>query len=57
LNFPRRGDATKRILTVFKPVEYFREPDTKPLPLPLNCPKCGKQLGRGKYMHLKNCKG
>jgi hypothetical protein len=56
MNFLKRGEATQRILDTIKPPAYQREPDTKP-PLPLHCPKCGKQLGRGKYMHLKHCKG
>ncbi len=56
MNFLKRGEATQRILDSIKPPAYQRETDTKP-PLPLHCPKCGKQLGRGKYMHLKHCKG
>jgi hypothetical protein len=57
MNFPKRGETTQRILDTIKPTNYEREPHTKPTPPPLNCPKCGKQLGRGKYMHLKHCKG
>lgn len=30
----------------------------KPAPVSVHvCPKCGRLLGRGKYLHLKNCKG
>jgi hypothetical protein len=58
MNYPKRGETTSRLLaSILKPQSYEREPITKPAPPPLNCPKCGKQLGRGKYMHLKNCKG
>lgn len=39
-------------------------PAAEPAPLPVvqvvnmdACPKCGKVLGRGKYMHVKFCKG
>ena len=57
MTFLKRGEATQRILDSIKPLAYQREPEKKPAPLPNHCPKCGKQLGRGKYMHLKNCKG
>lgn len=57
MTFLKRGEATQRILDTIKPPNYQREPEKKPAPLPNTCPKCGRQLGRGKYMHLKNCKG
>jgi hypothetical protein len=57
--FPKRGEPTQRILDIFKPLFAKREPTTRTEhpPLPMNCPKCGKKLGRGKYMHMKHCKG
>ena len=58
MNWPKRGEITQRLLDQLKP-SYSREPQSKPQPvLPSNeCPKCGKRIGRGKYMHIKNCKG
>ena len=57
-HFPKRGEVAQRIYDTARPA-YAREPSSKPQPsLPSNeCPKCGKRLGRGKYMHIKNCKG
>lgn len=54
--FPKRGEATQKVLDRFK---YAREPASKPQAIvPKDeCPKCGKNLGRGRYMHIKNCKG
>lgn len=57
MTYPRRGETTQKLLASLKPATYEREPETKPVPPPLNCPKCGKQLGRGRHMHIKNCKG
>jgi len=45
--------------------QYVEAPaQEEPSPLPVvqvvnmdACPKCGKSLGRGKYMHVKFCKG
>lgn len=56
--FPKRGEATQKVLDTMKPA-YAREPISKPqIIVPKNeCPKCGKKLGRGRYMHIKNCKG
>ena len=35
------------------------EPPKKAAPVILKgcCPKCGKTLGKGAYMHVKHCKG
>ena len=54
----RRGEATSRILDRLKP-NYEREPASKPqATLPKDeCPHCGKRIGRGRWMHVKNCKG
>lgn len=57
MSFLKRGEATQRVLDAVKPLNYHREPEKKPAPPPLHCPRCGKQLGRGKHMHLKHCKG
>lgn len=53
-----RGHASQKVLDSIKPA-YGRETASKPQTvLPKNeCPKCGKKLGRGRYMHIKNCKG
>ena len=58
MKFAARGEYSKRILTLFKPASE-REPEAAPKPIvPLNeCPKCGQRLGRGRYMHIKTCKG
>ncbi len=58
MTFPKRGEITQRILNALKPA-YQREPESKPQPSvpPDQCPKCGKRVGRGRYMHIKNCKG
>ena len=57
-SFPKRGEVAQRILDQNKPA-YAREPVTKPQPVVPSdqCPKCGKRVGRGRYMHIKNCKG
>lgn len=57
MNFPKRGEVAQRILDQNRP--YAREPVTKPQTIvPRDeCPKCGKRVGRGRYMHIKNCKG
>lgn len=57
--FPKRGEAGRRIMMMYMDMERAREPETPPSPVvfPDTCPKCGKRLGRGKYLHLKNCKG
>ncbi len=59
MNFAKRGEISQRILNTMKPGIYSREPITKPQPIvpPDECPKCGKRIGRGRYMHIKNCKG
>lgn len=51
-----RGMASQRIYDAVKPL---REPASLPMRVvPLNeCPKCGKRVGRGRHMHIKNCKG
>lgn len=56
--FPKRGEATQRVLDAFKPA-YSREPVSKPQTIvPKDeCPHCGKRIGRGRWMHIKNCKG
>ena len=56
--FPRRGEATQRVLDRMSPGNG-KEPVTKPQRVvpPDECPKCGKRIGRGRYMHIKNCKG
>ncbi len=58
MNFPKRGEMTQKLLDMNKP-GTAREPASKPQPMPPRdeCPKCGKKVGRGKYMHVKNCKG
>lgn len=58
MTFPKRGEIAQRILDSVKP-GHGRETATKqPVPLPSNeCPKCGRKIGRGKHMHIKNCKG
>ena len=55
--FLKRGEQTQRILDAMKPMTVAREPETRTErpPLPNTCPNCGKRLGRGKWMHLKNC--
>lgn len=57
-SFPRRGEATQKVLDNFR-ASYAREPASKPQAIvPKDeCPKCGKKLGRGRYMHIKTCKG
>lgn len=42
----------------FRKVEDEKEqaPEAKVL-IPDECPKCGKTVKRGKYMHAKHCKG
>jgi hypothetical protein len=57
-HFPRRGEVSQRILEQNRPA-YAREPISKPQAVvPKDeCPKCGKRIGRGRYMHIKNCKG
>lgn len=32
-------------------------PKVEPPPDPNACPKCGRVLTRGRYMHVKYCKG
>jgi hypothetical protein len=58
ITFPKRGEMTQRILDQNR-VANAREPITKPQTIvPKDeCPKCGKRIGRGRYMHIKNCKG
>jgi hypothetical protein len=56
MSFPKRGEISQRVLDMSRPA-YSREPVTKPAPPPDECPKCGKRIGRGRYMHIKNCKG
>lgn len=57
-SFPKRGEATTRVLDQMK-AKYAREPVSKPQAVvPKDeCPKCGKKVGRGRYMHIKTCKG
>lgn len=57
-HFPKRGEVTQRMLDQIK-AGYQREPVTKPKAVVPSdeCPKCGKRVGRGRYMHIKNCKG
>lgn len=57
-SFPKRGEATARVLDQMK-AKYAREPVSKPQAVvPKDeCPKCGKKVGRGRYMHIKTCKG
>ena len=56
--FPKRGEATSRVLEQMK-TKYSREPASKSQAVvPKDqCPKCGKKVGRGRYMHIKSCKG
>ena len=56
-SFPKRGEASQKALDQARP--YAREPVTKPqTTVPKDeCPKCGKRIGRGRWMHIKNCKG
>lgn len=58
MNFPKRGEISQRILDMSRSA-YMREPASKPQTIvPKDeCPKCGKRVGRGRYMHIKNCKG
>ncbi len=58
MNFPKRGEIAQRILDMGR-YGYAREPVTKPqMSVPKDeCPKCGRRVGRGKHMHIKNCKG
>jgi hypothetical protein len=39
--------------------DFMRVDETEPqkTPMPDECPKCGKVVKRGKYMHQKFCKG
>ena len=55
---PKRGEATKKVQDQIA-AKYAREPASKPQTIvPKDeCPKCGKKIGRGKHMHIKNCKG
>lgn len=57
-HFPKRGEVTQRVLDMNKP-GYGRETVSKPvIDVPKDeCPKCGKRVGRGRHMHIKNCKG
>ena len=57
-SFPKRGETTKKVLEQVA-AKYAREPVSKPQTIvPKDeCPKCGKKIGRGKHMHIKNCKG
>ena len=56
--FPKRGEATQRILDRMKPGSS-REPVSKPQTIvPKDeCPKCGRRIGRGRHFHIKHCKG
>ncbi len=58
MNFPKRGEVSQRVLDMTRPA-YMREPASKPQTIvPKDeCPKCGKRVGRGRWMHIKNCKG
>jgi hypothetical protein len=58
MNFPKRGEIAQRVLDMTRP-QYAREPVSKPIiAVPKDeCPKCGKRVGRGRYMHIKTCKG
>lgn len=58
MNFPKRGEISQRILDMGR-TAYVREPASKPQTIvPKDeCPKCGKRVGRGRWMHIKNCKG
>jgi len=58
MNFPKRGEVAQRVLDMTRP-QYAREPVSKPMTVVPSdeCPKCGKRIGRGRYMHIKNCKG
>lgn len=55
-SFLKRGEASQRALDK---TAYAREPVTKPQTIvPKDeCPKCGRKIGRGRHMHIKNCKG
>lgn len=57
-HFPKRGEVAQRVLDMTRP-QYAREPVSKPQTIvPKDeCPKCGKRVGRGRWMHIKNCKG
>lgn len=57
-SFPKRGETAQKALDQGRPA-YAREPATKPQTIvPKDeCPKCGKRIGRGRWMHIKNCKG
>ena len=57
-SFPKRGETTQRVLDRMNPGNA-REPVSKPLTtVPKDeCPKCGKRIGRGRFMHIKNCRG
>jgi len=60
MTFLKRGEATQRILTnTYGQQTYKREPVEKlpDKPHPAACPKCGKNIGRGRFIHIKNCKG
>lgn len=54
----KRGEASQRMFDSIKPGNA-REPASKPqVTVPKDeCPHCGKRIGRGRWMHIKNCKG
>ncbi len=56
MNILKRGEASQRVFNIYNKPGNTKEPES-PVTLPEECPKCGKRLGRGKVMHLKNCKG
>lgn len=51
----KRGESTRLV----RERAMKSEPVALPKPnVPTDqCPKCGKRVGRGRYMHVKNCKG
>ena len=58
-HFPKRGETIRRLRAKYPPAPRVEEPaPVKLTPNQINaCPKCGKVIGRGRFMHIKHCKG
>ena len=57
----KRGESTRMVRERFMESLNVVEAEPKAAPEPVipkdQCPKCGKRIGRGRFIHIKNCKG